>query len=64
MDFEFLPNELAAPAELAALLAVVERTVADPTLIPDVDWSLELVESWRERLARIAEALRAVASED
>jgi hypothetical protein len=39
MDREFLPDELAGPAESAALLAVIERTVADPTLVPDVNWS-------------------------
>ncbi len=63
MDREFLPDELAGLAESAALLAVVERTVADPTLIPDVDWSPEGVESWRERFARMAEALRVGASD-
>lgn len=63
MDREFLPDELAGPAERAALLAVVERTVADPTLIPDVGWSPEGVESWRERLTCMAAALRAVGAD-
>lgn len=58
MDHEFLPDELAGPPELAALLSVVERTVADPTLVPDVNWSPELVAWWRGQLARMAEALR------
>ena len=56
MDREFLPDELAGPAESAALLAVVEQTVADPTLVPDVNWSPELLEWWRGQLARMAEA--------
>jgi hypothetical protein len=58
MDREFLPDELGGPAESAALLAVIERTVSDPTLVPDVNWSPELLVSWRERLTRIADALR------
>jgi hypothetical protein len=62
MDREFLPDELTGPAETAALLAVVERTVADPTLVPDVNWSPELLEWWRGQLARMAEALRAVSA--
>ena len=58
MDPEFLPDELAGPNESAALLAVVERTVADPTLVPEVNWSPELLAWWRRQLARMAEALR------
>ena len=58
MDREFLPDELAGPEESAALLAVVERTVADPTLVPDVNWSPELLSWWRGQLSRMAESLR------
>lgn len=58
MDREFRPDELAGSAASAALLAVVEQTVADPTLVPDVNWSPELLEWWRGQLARLAEALR------
>ena len=59
MDREFLPDEFDGQAEATALLAVVEQTVADPTLVPDVNWSPELLEWWRGQLARMAEALRA-----
>jgi hypothetical protein len=59
MDREFLPDELAGPAELAAVLAVVERTAEDPTLVDDVNWSPEAIASWRERLALMVGALRA-----
>ena len=60
MDYEFLPDEIAGPTETAALLAVVERTVADPQLIPDVNWSPELLAWWREQLFRLAKALEGV----
>ena len=63
MDRELLPDELTRPAELAALRAVVERTAADPTLVPDVNWSPEVLASWRERLTRMVQALRAVAGQ-
>jgi hypothetical protein len=59
MDRDYMPDELAGPAESAALLAIIERTAHDPTLVPDVNWSPELVVWWRERLSRMAEALRA-----
>ena len=62
MDRAELPAELAGPAELAALLAVAEQTAADPTLIPDVNWSPELLDFWRELLARMVWALRESAS--
>lgn len=58
MDRESLPDELAGPAEAAALLAVVEQTAADPTLVPDINWSPELMSWWREQLTRMAQALR------
>ena len=61
MDREYLPDELAGPAELAALIVVVGRTATDPTLVSDVNWSPELLASWRERLGRLVEALRVVA---
>ena len=51
-DRESLPAELAGPAEAAALLTVLERTAADPTVIPDVAWSPELLDWWRGKLAR------------
>jgi hypothetical protein len=63
LDREVLPKELSGSVELAALLAVVERTVTDPTLIPDVNWSPELLEWWRDRLGRMAAALRAIAQD-
>ena len=59
MDREFLPDELAGPRETAALLAVVEQTAADPTLVPDVNWSPELLAWWGEQLKRMAQALTA-----
>ena len=62
MDRAELPAELAGPAELAALLAVAEQTAADPTLIPDVNWSPELLDFWRKLLARMVRALRESAS--
>lgn len=58
MDRQYLPDELTGPAELTALLTVAERTARDPTLIPDVNWSPELLEMWRGKLARIVRALR------
>lgn len=60
MDYEFLPDEMAGFTEAAALPAVVERTVADPRLIPDVNWSLELLAWWRGQLFRMAKALEVV----
>ena len=58
MDWEELPVELAGPDEVAALLTVAERTAADPTLVPDVVWSPELLDWWRVKLARLLQALR------
>lgn len=59
MDWQVLPDELARPAEASALLTLIERTVSDPTLIPDVKWSPGLIMWWRGLLARMAAALRA-----
>jgi hypothetical protein len=59
MDREFLPDELAGPQETAALLEVVEQTAADPTLVPDVNWSPKLLAWWGDQLKRMAQALRA-----
>lgn len=58
MDREFLPDELVGARETAALLEVVEQTAADPTLVPDVNWSPELLAWWGEQLNRMAQALR------
>ena len=58
LDREFLPAALAGPAESAALLAVAEQTAADPTLIPDVAWSPELLDWWHGKLARMVRALQ------
>jgi hypothetical protein len=58
MDWEELPAELSGPDELAALLAVAERTAADPMLVPDIQWSPELLAWWRGVLARMVGALR------
>jgi hypothetical protein len=63
MDREFLPDELAGQAESTALLAVVEQTVQDPTLIQDVNWTPDLMESWRGRLSQMAAALRSGTSD-
>jgi hypothetical protein len=60
MDREFLPDELAPPANLAELLEIAEWTAADPTWIADIKWSPELMASWRERLSRFVQALRPV----
>ena len=58
MDREELPSELAGPAESAALLAVAERTAADPTLVPHVNWSPERLDEWRGLLASMVRGLR------
>lgn len=58
MDRQYLPDELAGPAESAALLRVAERTARDPTLIRDVNWSPGLLDRWHGILARMVRALR------
>jgi hypothetical protein len=59
MDREVFPDTLAGPAEIAALLEVIQRTADDPCRIPDVDWTPELRARWSERLDRMAAAVRA-----
>ena len=58
MDWEELPDELAGPDEVAALLTVAERTAADPTLVADVDLSPVVLDWWRGKLAHLLQALR------
>ncbi|MBX9582493.1 MAG: hypothetical protein K2X87_19485 [Gemmataceae bacterium] len=58
LDRQYLPGELAGPAESAALLRVAERTARNPTLIRGVNWSPELLDMWYGVLVRMARALR------
>jgi hypothetical protein len=53
-----MPDGLSGPAEIAALRSVIDQTAEDPTLIPDVNWSPALNDSWRERLVRMSETIR------
>jgi hypothetical protein len=59
MDRDVFPDELAGAAGVAALLELIDRTVADPSRVPDVTWTPDLVESWAGRLGCMAAAVRA-----
>lgn len=59
---EYLPEEIAAHDQLEALAFLVRKTYDDPTIISEVKWNDQLIESWRMRLKNMLESIEESAS--
>ena len=59
---EYLAAEIATRDQLEALAFLIRKTGDDPTIISDVKWDDELIESWRIRLKIMLESVEESAS--
>lgn len=54
---EYLPEEIATRDQLEALAFLIRKSGDDPTIVSNVKWDDELIESWRIRLKKMLEAV-------